>query len=200
MTLSSWVRDYLYIPLGGNRLGVFRQMQNLFISMLIMGLWHGAGWTFVIWGGLHGVFLVINHRWRCMHIPLPRVLCWTLTFLCVVVAWVFFRAASVGEAISILHAMADVSSFALPQNAFTMQLFANHGIPFFQWQIPDSPSRVCITRIVLFAITMKLKNPIALQGKIKPSRRWLAFSVLLFVVSLYYIAKRGTGEFLYFQF
>ena len=64
ITLSRFLRDYLYIPLGGSRLGAPRRYANLMITMLLGGLWHGAGWTFVIWGGLHGIFLVINHAWH----------------------------------------------------------------------------------------------------------------------------------------
>ena len=90
MTLGRWVKDYLYIPMGGNRYGELRKMRNLFIAMLVIGLWHGAGWTFVLWGGLHGVFLMINHQWRRLDICLPKWLSWGLTFLCVLICWVFF--------------------------------------------------------------------------------------------------------------
>ena len=89
MTLGTWVKDYLYIPMGGNRHGELRKMRNLFASMLIIGLWHGAGWTFIIWGALHGIFLMINHQWRRLNINLPQSINWGLTFLCVVICWVF---------------------------------------------------------------------------------------------------------------
>ncbi len=105
MTLSQFLRDYLYIPLGGNRHGEWQRYTNLMITMLLGGLWHGASWTFVAWGGLHGVYLVINHLWRRAtsgaaaqaHAPaasslLGTVSSWTLTFVAVVVAWVLFRA------------------------------------------------------------------------------------------------------------
>jgi D-alanyl-lipoteichoic acid acyltransferase DltB (MBOAT superfamily) len=107
MTLSRFLRDYLYIPLGGNRHGPTRRQVNLMITMLLGGLWHGAAWTFVVWGGLHGLYLQANHAWRAFleRHPLPgRVaqrfprmagfLSWALTFLAVVVAWVVFRAES----------------------------------------------------------------------------------------------------------
>lgn len=116
ITLSSFLKRYLYIPLGGNRRGELAKTRNLMITMLLGGLWHGAGWTFVIWGGLHGAYLVINNLWRKMKfIALPRPLAWFATFLPVALAWVFFRADSAGDAISLIERMFDfggVSPFA----------------------------------------------------------------------------------------
>ena len=98
MTLSRFLRDYLYIPLGGNRKGPTRRQMNLFLTMLLGGLWHGAGWTFVMWGGLHGLYLMINHAWRQWRKPkraerVPngfiRLVYWGITFVAVVISWVF---------------------------------------------------------------------------------------------------------------
>lgn len=109
ITLSTFLRDYLYYPLGGNRRGHYRRYANLLITMLLGGLWHGANWTFVVWGALHGVYLVINHGLRHIlgarrHVFLS--LCgWLLTFLAVLVGWVFFRSTSVPIALDVLKAM-----------------------------------------------------------------------------------------------
>ena len=99
MTLSQFLRDYLYIPLGGNRRGRVLRYVNLMITMLLGGLWHGAAWTFVVWGALHGVYLCINHAWNNYgpklsprFAPLADIAGLILTFLAVVIAWVFFRA------------------------------------------------------------------------------------------------------------
>ena len=97
ITLSRFLRDYLYIPLGGNRRGKIRRYGNLLLTMLLGGLWHGAGWTFLIWGGLHGLFLCIHHGWAAFckkagRAPLPRPLGVALTFIAVMAAWVPFRA------------------------------------------------------------------------------------------------------------
>ncbi|WP_254442004.1 MBOAT family O-acyltransferase [Duganella vulcania] len=110
ITLSTFLRDYLYIPLGGNRKGSVQRYVNLLITMLLGGLWHGANWTFIIWGGLHGAYLVVNHALRGLlgerkH-PALSVAGWALTMFAVVVGWVFFRASSVEVGISILKAMA----------------------------------------------------------------------------------------------
>src|SRR6266436_6022399 len=114
MTLSQFLRDYLYIPLGGNRHGRVLRYVNLMITMLLGGLWHGAAWTFVVWGALHGVYLCINHAWINFGpavsprlAPLANTAAFVLTFLSVVVAWVFFRADSLSAAIYVLSRMAD---------------------------------------------------------------------------------------------
>ncbi|WHZ22684.1 MAG: putative poly(beta-D-mannuronate) O-acetylase [Nitrospira sp.] len=98
MTLSRFLRDYLYIPLGGNRKGLLRQQFNVMITMVLCGLWHGAGWTFVIWGALHGLYLMINHGWRRLGVNCPRPFGWLLTFGSVSFAWVWFRSDSLSAA------------------------------------------------------------------------------------------------------
>jgi len=123
MTLSRFLRDYLYFPLGGNRHGRARRHLNLMITMLLGGLWHGAGWTFVVWGGLHGMYLVVNHAWRSLRaslgqdIPqstfLGRAVARALTFAAVVVAWVVFRADNMDIALSVLHGMAGFNGVVL---------------------------------------------------------------------------------------
>ena len=110
ITLSQFLRDYLYIPLGGSRCGMPRMLTNLMITMLIGGLWHGANWTFVFWGGLHGSFLIVNHLWahhrkRTGREPLPRAAGVALTFVCVLIAWVFFRAETFSSGWKVLTAM-----------------------------------------------------------------------------------------------
>ena len=120
MTLSQFLRDYLYIPLGGNRHGSVLRYLNLMITMVLGGLWHGAAWTFVVWGALHGAYLCINHAWNRFGPAIaPRfarpvnVAAFALTFLSVVVAWVFFRADSLPAALNVLSKMADPTQIAL---------------------------------------------------------------------------------------
>jgi alginate O-acetyltransferase complex protein AlgI len=105
ITLSRFLRDYLYIPLGGNRCGPVRQIGNLLATMLLAGLWHGAGWTFVVWGGLHGVALAINHAWEKTGLRLPKPLGIALTLLFVIAGWVLFRAADFATASRMLAGM-----------------------------------------------------------------------------------------------
>lgn len=129
ITLSEFLRDYLYIRLGGNRHGKARRYLNLFLTMVLGGLWHGAGWTFIAWGALHGVYLIVNHGWRALRSRMglrkgglregglgngTRGGIWFgrgLTFLCVTVAWVFFRATSLDGAFAMLHAMTGANGW-----------------------------------------------------------------------------------------
>jgi alginate O-acetyltransferase complex protein AlgI len=123
MTLSAFLRDYLYVPLGGGRAGKARRYLNLMITMLLGGLWHGAAWTFVIWGGLHGTYLLINHAWRASRARWSaglaghggRYAARLLTFTCVVVAWVLFRAETLHSAIGMIRGMAGGHGVALPR-------------------------------------------------------------------------------------
>jgi alginate O-acetyltransferase complex protein AlgI len=117
MTLSQFLRDYLYIPLGGNRHGRVLRYVNLMITMLLGGLWHGAAWTFVVWGALHGAYLCVNHAWSNYgptvaprFARLGNAIAFVLTFVSVVVAWVFFRADSISSATFVLSRMADPSN------------------------------------------------------------------------------------------
>jgi len=114
MTLSRFLRDYLYIPLGGNRRGPLRRSVNMLTTMLLGGLWHGAGWTYIVWGALHGVFLMINHLWRGTGLGIPRGIAWALTFVAVVVAWVFFRAPDLVGAWRFVTAMFGGNGISIP--------------------------------------------------------------------------------------
>jgi len=110
ITLSRFLREYLYIPLGGNRVPEARVFANLLVTFLLGGLWHGAGWTFVCWGALHGLGLCCLRLWNRTGLRLPPVVAWMITFLFVVVTWVFFRANSVADALDFLRAMAGLSA------------------------------------------------------------------------------------------
>ena len=121
ITLSVFLKDYLYIPLGGNKYGSLNRYRNLMITMLLGGLWHGAAWTFLVWGGLHGLYLMINHAFR-HSVAKTRlesaigptafcVFCWTTTFLAVVFAWVLFRAESWGAANLMIQSMVGLNGF-----------------------------------------------------------------------------------------
>jgi alginate O-acetyltransferase complex protein AlgI len=123
MTLSRFLRDYLYIPLGGNRNGSYARYRNLFITMVLGGLWHGAGWTFVIWGGLHGLYLGVNHGWHFLKKKLSwskdqsllgKIAARSLTFFAVMIAWVFFRAPDYSTAIDVLSGMMGFNGVSLP--------------------------------------------------------------------------------------
>jgi alginate O-acetyltransferase complex protein AlgI len=130
MTLSQFLRDYLYIPLGGNRRGRTLRYVNLMITMLLGGLWHGAAWTFVVWGALHGAYLCVNHAWSNYGPAVaPRfarpanAAAFVLTFVSVVVAWVFFRADSISSATFVLSRMADPTNIVFGRGEIANAMF-----------------------------------------------------------------------------
>lgn len=136
ISLSTFLRDYLYIPLGGNRSGKARRYLNLVVTMVLGGLWHGAAWTFVLWGAAHGVLLFINHLWN-EHRPswwpkgsLPRAASWLLTFLCVCLTWVLFRADSVETAGTLYWALLGGGGWQAKPFAGLVLPFAKHN--FYQ--------------------------------------------------------------------
>ena len=121
ITLSRFLKDYLYIPLGGSRQGKYRRYANLMITMVLGGLWHGAGWTFVLWGTLHGFYLIINHGWRVIFknkrkTKFGALFAWTLTFIALIVSWVPFRAESLEGAGNIFKSMFGLNGFVLPES------------------------------------------------------------------------------------
>jgi D-alanyl-lipoteichoic acid acyltransferase DltB (MBOAT superfamily) len=130
MTLSQFLRDYLYIPLGGNRRGRVLRYVNLLITMVLGGLWHGAAWTFVAWGALHGVYLCINHAWNHFGPAIaPRfaraadIAALIVTFVAVVIAWVFFRSDDVASALSVLSRMADPTQIVFSRGEMADAVF-----------------------------------------------------------------------------
>ena len=148
ITLSRFLREYLYIPLGGNRHGSCRKYGNIMVLMLLGGLWHGAGWTCIIWGGLHGMYIMMNHAWRSLlkktrghladlssFIFIYRMLARCLTFMAVVVAWVFFRADNASDAVQIISAMFGGNGLSLfpallEQSGLSGAFFLEYGIFF----------------------------------------------------------------------
>jgi D-alanyl-lipoteichoic acid acyltransferase DltB (MBOAT superfamily) len=108
ITLSRFLRDYLYIPLGGNRKGSLRTYTNLLATFIIGGIWHGAGWTFVFWGFLHGMALVIHRFWKSMGLTMPKIVAWFITFNFINIAWVFFRAKEWDDALKVLEGMLTI--------------------------------------------------------------------------------------------
>ncbi len=166
ISLSTWLRDYLYIPLGGNRKGPRRTYINLLITMLLGGLWHGAAWTFVVWGGLHGLALGV-HKWFKergwldfgMPLGLKHFLGWALTMLVVLVGWVLFRSESFADAIIVYQKMftpCDGVSWYYPFALGAVVFLAvSHGIHLFPWgRFVYLPAHRWYTPIILFILIM----------------------------------------------
>lgn len=217
MTLSAFLRDYLYIPLGGSRLGAVRRYVNLLLVMLIGGLWHGAGWTFVFWGFLHGSYLCINHIWRSTVGELPgwiplrmkSAIAWALTFLAVVVAWVFFRASSFQAAAHILMGVAGQSYMSLPVE-YAYHLGISHlgpvpldgqGLPFIEGSTAFALILVAYFLIFAFPSTADLFNLKAIGNACSPTASRAAIVIgLCLWISAFGVLGAAPSEFIYFQF
>ncbi len=197
ISLSTWFRDYLYIPLGGNRVVKWRWYYNLFITFLISGLWHGANWTFVIWGALHGLYLVLaiitqDNRNKLAeklglanHTRFVNVANLLLTFALVFFAWIFFRANTIGDAMLIIGNIFSISTYS-----FDLQLFhfkADFYLAF-----------LLIGTLMIVEIAQEKYN---LIEKLRATTRWAKWGLFLFLLLLIFIlGKWDEADFLYFQF
>lgn len=225
MTLSAFLRDYLYIALGGNRRGKARRYANLMTTMALGGLWHGAGWTFVMWGVLHGAYLCINHGWnaiaprRLASLRAYRLACWLITFIAVVAGWVLFRATSIEGAGRMLEGMAGLNGFALPAG-LAMQLG-----PLGAWLAAHGYSDASLSGqqfvlawswiVVLLGVVTTCPNSQQILSRYRPaldigqppvrrplawrlSTGWAVVSGIALAIGLFALPR--VSEFLYFQF
>ncbi len=190
MTLSAFLKDYLYIPLGGNRTG--HHMRNILITMFLGGLWHGAGWTFIFWGVLHGCFICINHLWRKTKICLPKILNWLLTFNAINIAWIFFRADSFDKAIKICKAMVDINNLYLPYSSKLSKYIEAFGYDGMM-RLRSGNFLEIIGLLILSVCILKIN---------RFERTNSCLSVLLVVLAMCYciLSFSNITEFLYFQF
>lgn len=205
ITLSNFLRDYLYIPLGGNRYGEVRRSTNLFITMLLGGLWHGAGWTYVVWGGFHGGLLIINHGWRKLKISLPSVLAWALTLFAVLVGWVVFRSHNLSDARNLLLALLGLKGIVLPSDLqMVLPWVTQSSVQFMGWSdlLPHVPSfngsESLLLLLGLLLTVALLPNTQQLLQRFKPTWWWAVMIGGLATVSL--LALNRVSEFLYFAF
>ena len=178
ITLSRFLRDYIYIPLGGNRRGQSRTYLNLFLVFLIGGFWHGAAWTFVVWGALHGFAIVIHRCWQKLNFKLNKIIAWIITFNFVNFTWIFFRAKSFEDAMKVIRGM-FFGEFKIDVNYLEM---------FFI--------------VLAFLVVLLFKNSmqIAFDKKFKFTI-WQIFATSFFLfISILAIRLNNASEFLYFRF
>jgi D-alanyl-lipoteichoic acid acyltransferase DltB (MBOAT superfamily) len=199
ITLGAFLRDYLYIPLGGSRCGKLRHSANLLATMLLCGLWHGAAWRFVLWGGLHGLYLVIQSRWPWR---VPRALAQPLPLLAVIVAWVPFRATSGAAAASMLAGMAGLHGIALPQmvvHAVPLLDRIATPVPLLPW-LGDARTlsfpEVSACLLLGWGVVLLLPHVHALSRR---AQGWALTSGFAFSVQALFFAPH-VAPFLYFRF
>ena len=192
ITLGRALSTYVYIPLGGNRKGKCRTYINLFITFLASGLWHGAAWTFVIWGMMHGIFVVLERKFKNTFIKIPEYIRVATTFLIVNFLWVLFRATSFAQAMNVYRGMFNIRDWSISQIAS----LCSDGIVTI-------PSKLAILYVIgiiflLFYIVFFTKNSIQKLESFIPTNKNILFSVVLFIVSVIHLSRLSV--FIYFNF
>lgn len=201
MSLTNFITTYLYSPIirSFRKVTFAKSMVATFLAMFIAGIWHGAGWTFVVWGALHGGALVVNHLWKKRKLPMPTALGWILTFMFVNISFVFFRAKDMAAGFKVLSGMVGVNGI-LPA---TMAKFALSDLGRGRfWKallsgIKGNDGTLWILLVIL-GITLLVRNSTQMENDFKPSWKALAFVVVISFYTLLNMNK--VSEFLYFQF
>ncbi|HEY3307935.1 MAG TPA: hypothetical protein VGJ93_05735, partial [Desulfuromonadaceae bacterium] len=165
----------------------------------ISGFWHGAGWTFIIWGGMHGLGLVVNHIWKKKKLPMPSFLGWLITFIFVNISFVFFRSKSLGGALSILKGMVGLNGVMLHKSLAKVKLLSSLGIMFGGWlDAIKGKDETWIMVLVALLIAIAWKNTMEIVDRVRPNWGW--FSMLLVISFWALLDMNKVSEFLYFQF
>ncbi|MDY0193311.1 MAG: MBOAT family protein [Aliarcobacter butzleri] len=186
MTLSRFLRDYLYIPLGGNRKGNIRTYVNLITTFLLGGLWHGAGWTFIIWGLLHGIALAIHRLWQSLGFRMNKILAWFITFNFINITWIFFRAKDFESAMKVLGSM-----FSFDNVVFEIKkIFVNIG--------SNDSKEIIIWIIISFILVLFFSNSMEKMRNFKTNKKIVFLTVFCFIIGVLSLHK--VSEFLYFNF
>ena len=193
ITLSKFLKDYIYIPLGGNRVGNFKIYRNLMVVFLISGLWHGAGWNFIFWGFLHGFAICINHFWKKYNLKMNYYLAWFVTFNFINISWIFFRSESFPQALHILGNM-----FLFSEDNFG---FYNNYLIFMEFIRFNSIEYFVLTislLIVYYIYPIISKDSEKLIKIFKNDKKIYFITLTLLLIPL--LSFHQTSEFLYFNF
>ncbi|MGD0280245.1 MAG: MBOAT family O-acyltransferase [Smithella sp.] len=188
ITLSRFLRDYIYIPLGGNRKGEYFTYINIMITFLIGGFWHGAGWTFIIWGAIHGTALCLQRMWQKFKIKMPKFLAIFITFNVVNVAWIFFRAKSLSDAINVILAMSGFNALR------SFLVFEGHNLGRQEGAI--ALLIISISLLIIFFF----KNSNTIPYVFRPSYKKVATVVLIIILGLLFLNSSIPKEFIYNDF
>jgi len=210
MTLSQFLRDYVYIPLGGNRSGLLRCCGNLMLTMLLGGVWHGAGWNFLIWGALHGVLLVINHCWRAFYGTSKKPSTQTgafpmwsgrlATLLAVIIGWVFFRSETPGAALRLLEAMFGVGPgpIAGAEALLKTKLWIWIGLLFaWVWFLPNV-AQITFSKLPYSSVQAPPSGGFGRRLALSYTAPWAVLAGVLLALAILSMGK--ATEFLYYNF
>lgn len=218
ITLSQWLRDYLFLPIAYFTMRHLQQPTLFKIkaelwsyaaaalgTMLLAGIWHGAGWNFLLWGGLHGLALIVHRSWKKTHIKIPRPLAWFLTFNFINLTWIFFRASSFNHAQKVITGMFSFQSISVKTLFDFLSVpkgfLADYGIRFYSIPLaPGNNFRALVLILVSLIIVLWLKNSNQLfTAPISPwkSALWASFFIFVTLLSLFF---EVSTQFLYFRF
>lgn len=200
ITLSKFLKDYVYIPLGGNRKGEFRTYNNLLATFIIGGIWHGAGWTFVFWGFLHGIALVIHRAWGKLGFKLYTWLAWLITFNFVNIAWVFFRAKEWDDAIKVLSGMVGLSGIVIKEKlSEELGFLTQYDVTFNEVMIMTKDGSDAFSWIIGgLILVLVFKNSMETKNIFKLNYQTLMLATFCFLFGVLSLNK--VSEFLYFNF
>ncbi|PHS36988.1 MAG: membrane-bound O-acyltransferase family protein [Sulfurovum sp.] len=201
ITLSRFLKDYIYIPLGGNRKNDLRTYNNLMITFILGGIWHGAGWTFVFWGFLHGTALVIQRVWEKLGFRMNGILAWFVTFNFVNIAWVFFRAKEWDDAIKVINGMFSFDTIVFPgQLQNKLAFLSPYGIKFDMNWLPNTTIDMWtfLWLFIGFNLILAFKNSTQQLESFKLNYKTVLLSGMAFVIGVLSLNK--VSEFLYFNF
>ncbi|MCK5535321.1 MAG: MBOAT family protein, partial [Bacteroidales bacterium] len=201
ITLSRFLKDYIYIPLGGNRKGLFRTYSNLLATFILGGIWHGAGWTFVFWGFLHGIALVIHRFWKSLGFQMPKTLAWFITFNFINIAWVFFRAREWDDAIKVLNGMININDIYFSKKYAHI---VNQANPISEYIKLNDFNYTFWVISLGFIIILYLKNSNQFHSQFNTMKTipitWTLFIIFILGISLITTVSNTGSEFLYFNF
>lgn len=199
ITLSRFLRDYVYIPLGGSRTGSFRTYANLFATFLLGGLWHGAGWMFIIWGALHGLAMVLHRIWSKLGIVLWKPLAWFITFMFINMTWVFFRATSFEDAWKVLKGMSGASGISIhPIFESKLSFLKQYGIFFAPYDTIKLPALETLWFVFALILVLGFKNTNEKLVSLKFNLHTAVFVSIVFSFGILSLTR--VSEFLYFNF
>ena len=198
ITLSRFLKDYIYIPLGGNRKGEVRTYTNLFATFVLGGIWHGAGWTFVLWGVLHGFALVVHRIWQKLGFKMNSILAWFITFNFINIAWVFFRAVDFESAIKVLKGM-FLGALILPKSIENyISSVKTWGINLGQWsKLYQHETSLGVWLFAAFVIVLFFPNSMEWKNKFRTNIFYMAITTTFFLAIFMLYRK---SEFIYFNF
>lgn len=198
ITLGKFLRDYLYIPLGGNRVGRIINLRNLFLVALLSGIWHGSGWGFIIWGILHATAMVIHRIYsfwtngkNFLNSKIYKIFAWFITFNFINIAWVFFRSENLSGAISILKAMFGITWVELPIKWHLTRALLE--------RIQGSNETLFFT-IITFILCLYCNNSMQMLNNFKPNIKNSIITMLLLYIAILTLVSVPYTEFIYFNF